>query len=199
MLVFSTSGTKPAPMPWILCGPFCPPESTAEAAGSTATICAEGLRSLSTSPTPVIVPPVPMPDTTISTPPSVSRQISSAVVRRWISGFASLANWRARTAPGRSAAICSARCTAPRMPSEAGVSTSSAPNPRRRARRSFDMDSGMVSTTWYPRAAPTMARAMPVFPEVASTMVPPGGRVPAASAAFTMETPMRSFTELAGL
>ena len=31
----STSGTKPAPIPWILCGPGSPPESTGEAAGST--------------------------------------------------------------------------------------------------------------------------------------------------------------------
>ncbi len=56
------SGTKPAPMPWIGCGPLAPPESTGEAAGSTATICTDGLRSLSTWPTPVIVPPVPTPD-----------------------------------------------------------------------------------------------------------------------------------------
>ena len=40
---------------------------------------------------------------------------------------------------------------------------------------------------------------MPVLPEVASTMVPPGFRAPAASAASMIETPMRSFTELAGL
>jgi hypothetical protein len=44
---------------------------------------------LSTCPTPVIVPPVPMPATNAATWPSVSFQTSSAVVRRWISGFAS--------------------------------------------------------------------------------------------------------------
>ena len=33
----STGGTKPAPMPWILCGPGGRPESTADVAGSTAT------------------------------------------------------------------------------------------------------------------------------------------------------------------
>ncbi len=44
-----------------------------------------------------------------------------------------------------------------------------------------------------------MASAMPVFPEVASTMVPPGRSSPEASAASTMDTPMRSFTDLAGL
>jgi hypothetical protein len=30
---------KPAPMPWILCGPALPPDSTADSAGSTAIIC----------------------------------------------------------------------------------------------------------------------------------------------------------------
>ena len=54
-----------------------------------------GLRSFSTWPTPVMVPPVPMPATKMSTPPSVSSQISSAVVRRWISGFAGFSNCRA--------------------------------------------------------------------------------------------------------
>ena len=55
--------SNPAPMPWILCGPGGIPESTAEVAGSTATTCVLGLRSFSTSPTPVIVPPVPTPAT----------------------------------------------------------------------------------------------------------------------------------------
>ena len=44
-----------------------------------------------------------------------------------------------------------------------------------------------------------MARAMPVLPLVPSTIVPPGRSSPLASAASTMATPMRSFTELAGL
>ena len=65
----STSGTKPAPMPWILCGPGSPPESTGDAFGSTATTCRSGLRSLSRSPQPVIVPPVPTPATSTSTRP----------------------------------------------------------------------------------------------------------------------------------
>ena len=86
------SGTKPAPMPWIGCGPFAPPESTGEASGSTATQRKDGLRALMTSPTPVMVPPVPTPETRMSTLPSVSRQISSAVVLRWISGLAGFWN-----------------------------------------------------------------------------------------------------------
>jgi len=32
--VFRTSGTNPAPIPWILWGPPCPPERTGDAAGS---------------------------------------------------------------------------------------------------------------------------------------------------------------------
>ena len=42
MPVLSTAGTKPAPMPWILCGPGLPPDSTGESAGSTATILKRG-------------------------------------------------------------------------------------------------------------------------------------------------------------
>ena len=188
-----------SPIPWILCGPGDPPLRIGDSAGSTATICTLGLRSFSTCPTPVIVPPVPIPATTMSTPPSVSAQISSAVVRRWMAGLASLANWRARTAPGRSAATASALFTAPFMPSAPGVRMSSAPKARRSARRSFDMVSGIVSTTSYPRAAPTIASAIPVLPLVASTIVPPGPSDPSASAASMIETPIRSLTELAGL
>jgi len=55
---------------------------TAESAGSTATALKLGLRALITSATPVSVPPVPMPLIKMSTLPSVSRQISSAVVLR---------------------------------------------------------------------------------------------------------------------
>ena len=50
-----------------------------------------------------------------------------------------------------------------------------------------------------PRAAPTMARAMPVLPLVPSTIVPPGCSAPAFSAASTMAMPRRSLTDDAGL
>ena len=83
---------KPAPMPCIGCGPGWPPDKTADASGSTAMQRNDGLRALSTSPTPVMVPPVPIPETRMSALPSVSRQISSAVVRRWTSGLAGLRN-----------------------------------------------------------------------------------------------------------
>ena len=67
MLVFSVSGTKPAPIPWILCGPETPSDSTGEDAGSTATIFTSGFFSFKYSPVPVMVPPVPTPATKIST------------------------------------------------------------------------------------------------------------------------------------
>jgi len=44
-----------------------------------------------------------------------------------------------------------------------------------------------------------MASAMPVLPEVASTIVPAGFSSPEASAASTIALPMRSLTEAAGL
>ena len=69
-------GTKPAPMPWILCGPGWPPESTGLSVGSTAIALNDGFFGLMYSLTPVSVPPVPMPETRMSTLPSVSFQIS---------------------------------------------------------------------------------------------------------------------------
>ncbi len=82
----------------------------------------------------------------MSTWPSVSFQISSAVVLRWISGLASLANWRTSTASS-AAPSSSALLTAPFMPSLPGVRTSSAPKARSSARRSLLIVSGMVRTT----------------------------------------------------
>ena len=103
MPVLRTPGTKPAPMPWILCGPGWPPASTGVMTGFRLDgdrLEADGLRCLITSPTPVIVPPVPTPATRMSTWPSVSFQISSAVVRRWISGLAGFSNCCGMTAFG---------------------------------------------------------------------------------------------------
>ncbi len=83
----------------------------------------------------------------MSTLPSVSRRISSAVVLRWIAGFASFANCLASTEPGVSAAMRSASSTACFMPLVGSVSTSSAPKALRSVRRSLDMEAGIVSTT----------------------------------------------------
>ena len=141
------AGTKLGPIPWILCGPGCPSLRTGESFGSTAMICTSGLRSLSTCPTPVIVPPVPTPAMKMSTLPSVSRQISSAVVLRWISGFASFSNCLAQIAPGVSATICFAMLTASDMPLVGSVRINSAPKARSSVRRSLDIDAGIVRIT----------------------------------------------------
>ena len=50
-------------MPWICAARAAGRTAPRELAGSTATIRGAGLRALSTSPTPVIVPPVPTPAT----------------------------------------------------------------------------------------------------------------------------------------
>ena len=56
-------------MPWIACRPGLPPASTGDRAGSTATMRTSGSSCFSTSPTPVIVPPVPTPATNASSRP----------------------------------------------------------------------------------------------------------------------------------
>ncbi len=131
-------------MPWILCGPGSPPDRIGEASGSMATISTDGLRAFNTSPMPLIEPPVPTPDTTTSTAPSVSFQISSAVEMRWISGLAPFSNCCGMTAFGVSANSSCARLTAPRIPFSAGVSSSLAPSRTSILRRSSDIDSGMT-------------------------------------------------------
>src|SRR5262245_37890460 len=195
----STSGTKPAPMPWIGCGEGFPPESTGLAAGSTAIALNEGLRALITCATPVIVPPVPTPEMSASTFPSVSFQISSAVVRRCTSGLAGFLNCCGMNAFGILARSSFAFSIAPGMPFERSVSTSFAPNARSTARRSGLIDSGIVSTHSYPFTAATKASAIPVFPLVGSTItVSPGVMSPSRSAASIIESPIRSFTLAAG-
>ena len=144
MPVFRISGTNPAPIPWILCGPGWPPLRTGLSSGSTAMVRNPGLRALITSLTPVRVPPVPTPEIRISALPSVSFQISSAVVSRWICGFAGFLNCWGMMAPGISANSSSALAIAPFMPFAASVSCSSAPNSLSILRRSIDMLSGIV-------------------------------------------------------
>ena len=74
------SGTKPAPIPWILWLPEGLPASTCDSAGSTAMPSTEGFCSFRYLAEPEMVPPVPTPATSTSTVPSVSRQISGPVV-----------------------------------------------------------------------------------------------------------------------
>ncbi len=192
-------GMKPAPMPWILCGPGLPPLITGESTGSTATHWKDGFFCLIISPTPVIVPPVPTPATSASHWPSVSSQISTAVVRRWISGLAGFINCCGIRALRFCFTRYSALRIAPGIPSGPGVRTNSAPSIRNKVRRSTLIVSGIVRINRYPLAAQTNASAMPVLPEVGSTITVSASMSPARSAASIIETPIRSFTELNGL
>ena len=85
--------------------------------------------------------------------------------------------------------------TAPFIPSGPGVSTSFAPSATSTFLRSMLIVSGMVRTHSYPRAAAAKARAMPVFPLVASRIALPFFRRPRFSASHTIEAPIRHFTE----
>ena len=159
----------------------------------------EGLRGLIPSTHPVSVPPVPTAATRMSTLPSVSFQISSAVVFRWISGLAGLSNCCGIHALGVWWASCSARAMAPFMPSAPGVSISLAPSIARRVRLSSDMVSGIVKINLYPLAAATNARAMPVLPLVGSMITVFGFNMPRFSASSIIAMPMRSLTLPSGL
>src|SRR5580693_6814566 len=61
------------------------------------------------------------------------------------------------------------------------------------------MVSGISRVTLYPRAAPTKANAIPVFPLVGSISSTPGFNNPRFSASQIIDAPMRHFTEYAGL
>ncbi len=118
---------------------------TGLAAGSTATETI-GFRFFKYRETPVIVPPVPTPETRTSIAPSVSSQISGPVVRSWIAGLAGFANCCGmKNRPGSDATSASALRIAPVMPSAPGVRTRFAPNAARTFRRSRLIVSGIVS------------------------------------------------------
>mmetsp|Transcript_6726 Transcript_6726/g.15533 ORF Transcript_6726/g.15533 Transcript_6726/m.15533 type:complete len:244 (-) Transcript_6726:252-983(-) len=199
--VSALPGMNPAPIPWILCGPGFPPLNTADSVGSTATILRSGLRGFRYCPHPVIVPPVPTPPSKISTFPSVSAQISGPVVSRCILGLSGLLNCCKRNpSEPRLSTTSSALDIAPPMPLAAGVNLTSAPKALSSTRRSILIDSGIVKMSLYPLEAATMARPIPVFPEVGSTRVDfPGVMSPLASASLIILSAMRSLTELAGL
>ena len=168
--------------------------------GSTAKTSPPGLAAARKRPRPTSVPPVPMPATTTSTSPRVWRQISGPVASRWAMTLARLANWSGmKRAAGSAATSAAARSMAPSVPRPAGVSSSSAPKAAMMARRSSEAQAGMTMRTRKPMAAPIMARAMPVLPEVASTMVMPGRSAPERTASRTMRSAGRSLTDPPGL
>ena len=76
---------------WGIRHPLVEAEMTGDDAGSTAQTLTALRRSFSTSPTPVIVPPVPTPATKASIRLNCFNS-SIAVVRRWASGLAGLLN-----------------------------------------------------------------------------------------------------------
>lgn len=112
--------------------------------------------------------------------------------------MAGLANWSAMNAP-RSSTILSASSTAPFIPSVPGVRTISAPYALMSEMRSGVMESGITMTARNPRAAAIIASAIPMFPEVGSTMVPPSSSLPRATASSIIESAALSFTDPLGL
>jgi hypothetical protein len=87
----------------------------------------------------------------------------------------------------------------PEPRSAAGVRITFAPSTRMSLRRSIEKLSAIVATKGWPSAAHTIASAMPVLPEVASTTVWPGFSVPLRRASSMMPHARRSLTEAAGL
>src|SRR5581483_1502758 len=77
--------------------------------------------------------------------------------------------------------------------------TTSAPYARSSAIFSWLILSGITKMQRYPLIAAAIARPTPVFPEVGSTIVPPGRSFPSRSAASIIPRPMRSLTEPPGL
>ena len=120
-------GTKPAPIPWIGCGPGLPPDSTGDSVGSTAKTFRSGQDCFSACAQPVMCPPVPTPVIIASSPSGKSSRISFAVVSRWIFTLAGFSNCCGIQAPGVSARSSFARAMAPDMPFSRGVRSKRAP------------------------------------------------------------------------
>ena len=80
-----------------------------------------------------------------------------------------------------------------------GTSTTSAPSARIIRARSVELPALMTATKGCPRTAQTMARPVPMLPEVSSTMVWPGASCRWRRASSTMRRAARSFLEKPGL
>ena len=90
--VSKMAGTKPAPMPWMGWGPFSPARRAPVGGGLDGHHLHRSLALLQHLADAGYGPAGPTPDTTMSTVPSVSAQISSAVVARWTAGLAGFSN-----------------------------------------------------------------------------------------------------------
>ncbi len=169
------------------------PDSRAALAGSVATICTSGRASRNIWPTPVSVPPVP-PTRDEEVEPLAGEVLEDLGSRgaAVIGGIRLVLELIARNQP----CFCASSAAFFTMPvprSAAGVRMTFAPSIRMTLRRSIENDSAITATNGYPFAAHTIARAMPVLPEVASTTVWPGFSVPLRSASSMMPMARRSF------
>ena len=97
------SGQKSSPMPSTRYGRPLPPEYT-EPTGSAPITWMAGFFCFRYRPTPVMVPPVPMPATKWVIRPAVWRHISGPVVPSCASGLCGLWYWSGLNAPGVSRA-----------------------------------------------------------------------------------------------
>ncbi len=164
------------------------------------TICTPGSLAFRTSPTPVMVPPVPTPATNASRRPSTASRISSAVVRRWTSGFAGFWNCCGMKYSGCWRTSSSAAKTAPLIPSMAGVRWISAP---KRAKQPLALDAHVLrhredQPVALHRRRPSPARCR-CCRWSAPRCVAPGLSTPRRSASSTIATAIRSFTLPPGL
>lgn len=85
-------GINPSPIPICKCVPIVPPASIAAFSGSTAHISISGYCAFSTSPIPVIVPPVPIPEQKPCIGPATCSNISKPVWCLCAMGFAEFSN-----------------------------------------------------------------------------------------------------------
>ena len=92
-------GKKSSPTPSVRYGRAVSPDRT-EPSGSAPMTWISGLRSLSTCPTPEMVPPVPTLATKWVIRPSVWSHSSGPVVRSWATGFSMFQYWSGLKAPG---------------------------------------------------------------------------------------------------
>ena len=151
-------GTKPAPVPWILCGPgfsgspasVC--EITGESFGSTAIAWKLGLaRADHFDAAGDGAAGADRGDEDVD----LARRCRPRFPRRWSgggsSGLAGLLNCCGIHEFGVFCCSSSARAMAPFIPSAPGVSTSFAPSMASSVRRSSDIVSGMVRMSLYPR------------------------------------------------
>ena len=100
----------PSPIPICRCVPIVPPARIAAFSGSTAQISISGYCALSTSPIPVIVPPVPIPAQKPSIGPATCAMISSAVYFLCVFVLFGFSNCCGTNTLGSSSRILSAVC-----------------------------------------------------------------------------------------